>query len=168
MLLILNGHSMHEVKDVCEANNIRLLTLPPHLTHILQPLDVGIFNIYKAAIRNKTTARTVQWIADIPDMPEASRQRCVSIAMSLTAYRQAVTPHNIRQSFYKTGIYPPSLYTFLHFAEGLREVPQEVMRDAHEVVHNDELAMQQRKRTMRRFRIDRGIVMVGGGAKYLD
>jgi hypothetical protein len=46
-LLILDGHSSHvsfEFVAFCNENDIILLCLPPHSTHVLQPLDVGIFS----------------------------------------------------------------------------------------------------------------------------
>jgi hypothetical protein len=163
MLLIMNGHSTHDVGGICADNNIRVMKLPPHLTHMLQPLDVGVFNIYKAAIRNKSTAYAVQWIDEIPDLPEATRKRCIAIGKSLVAYRQAVTPQNIRKSFYKTGIYPPSMYTFLHFAEGLREVPNDVLDTAHTVVNERREGLHQSISGSRRYSIERRLRMVHGG-----
>jgi hypothetical protein len=45
-LLILDGHASHvspQFVEYCDANNIVPLCLPPHSTHELQPLDVGVF-----------------------------------------------------------------------------------------------------------------------------
>ena len=45
-LLILDGHDSHvtwEFLDYCLQNDIIPLCLPAHSTHILQPLDVGLF-----------------------------------------------------------------------------------------------------------------------------
>ena len=45
-LLILDGHASHisaQAMEFCEAQGIIILCLPPHTTHLLQPLDVGIF-----------------------------------------------------------------------------------------------------------------------------
>lgn len=45
-LLLLDGHSSHvsyEFVEYCTENNIVALCLLPHVTHVLQPLDVGIF-----------------------------------------------------------------------------------------------------------------------------
>lgn len=45
-LLITDGHSSHVTANViafCMENAIELLILPPHTSHILQPLDVGVF-----------------------------------------------------------------------------------------------------------------------------
>lgn len=50
VVLLLDGHSSHETieaREFAKANNIELFELPPHLTHILQPLDVGFFGPLK-------------------------------------------------------------------------------------------------------------------------
>ncbi|KAM4061783.1 DDE superfamily endonuclease [Hirsutella rhossiliensis] len=49
-LLLLDGHGSHHTLDLieyAEAHNIVLFALPPHLTHLLQPLDVVVFQPYK-------------------------------------------------------------------------------------------------------------------------
>jgi len=46
-MLILDGHYSYvtiEFMDYCGTNQIALYCLPPHSTHILQPLDVGLFS----------------------------------------------------------------------------------------------------------------------------
>jgi hypothetical protein len=43
-LLLVDGHGSHETMEFAkyaEDNNIVLWALPPHTTHLLQPLDVG-------------------------------------------------------------------------------------------------------------------------------
>ena len=45
-LLIVDGHNSHFSTDFlkyCSRNHIELFCLPPHTTHILQPLDVALF-----------------------------------------------------------------------------------------------------------------------------
>jgi hypothetical protein len=49
-LLILDGHESHlnqEFKDYCLENKILTLCMPPHSSHILQPLDVVCFSSLK-------------------------------------------------------------------------------------------------------------------------
>ena len=49
-ILLLDSHISHHNPDfvICAAdNNIQIYTLPSHLTHIIQPLDVGVFQPYK-------------------------------------------------------------------------------------------------------------------------
>ena len=56
-LLILDGHGSHlniDIINLCRENNIHLYCLPPHTTHIFQPLDVVIFWPVKAHF-NKIT-----------------------------------------------------------------------------------------------------------------
>jgi len=51
-LLILDGHESHHSADFeiyCEENNIVTLCMPPHSSHLLQPLDVGCFGPLKKA-----------------------------------------------------------------------------------------------------------------------
>ncbi len=51
VLLLLDGHSSHvslEVRQLSIENNVHMLKLPPHLTHLLQPLDVGVFKSTKS------------------------------------------------------------------------------------------------------------------------
>ena len=45
-VLIVDGHNSHystEFIKFCSKKNIELFCLPPYATHILQPLDVGLF-----------------------------------------------------------------------------------------------------------------------------
>jgi hypothetical protein len=49
-LLLINGHGSHETKEFAkyaEENKIQLFALPPHTTHLLQPLDNGCFQPLK-------------------------------------------------------------------------------------------------------------------------
>ena len=49
-LLLYDGHPSHctdEFQALALQNNIILYQFPSHLTHILQPLDVGCFQIWK-------------------------------------------------------------------------------------------------------------------------
>lgn len=49
-LLIADGHASHITANMialCMENNIDLLILPPHCSHLLQPLDVGVFGPLK-------------------------------------------------------------------------------------------------------------------------
>jgi hypothetical protein len=51
-LLILDGHSSHLTAGFdafCKENGIICLCMPPHSSHLLQPLDVGVFGPLKRA-----------------------------------------------------------------------------------------------------------------------
>lgn len=51
VLLILDGHSSHtpnhEFVDRARENNVHVLSLPPHCSHKLQPLDVSFMSPFK-------------------------------------------------------------------------------------------------------------------------
>ena len=51
VLLVLDVHGSHITIGVIEyacSNNIHMLCLPSHTSHILQPLDVGVFKSFKS------------------------------------------------------------------------------------------------------------------------
>ncbi|KAK8012204.1 hypothetical protein PG989_000464, partial [Apiospora arundinis] len=53
-LLIIDGHGSHTTTDfiyLCFRHRIRLLFLPPHTSHVLQPLDLAVFSPLKTAYR---------------------------------------------------------------------------------------------------------------------
>ncbi|XP_055550962.1 uncharacterized protein LOC129733260 [Wyeomyia smithii] len=53
VLLILDGHSSHtrnlEVLEKARVNHTRILSIPPHTSHKLQPLDVAFMGPFKGA-----------------------------------------------------------------------------------------------------------------------
>lgn len=101
-LLILDNHESHlsiETLNLAKSSGVTLLTLPPHTTARLQPLDVGLNapfkSYYNAAVdswmlRNPGQAFTIYHVA-----------QCAG-----EAYLKAMTPMNITDSFKKCGIYP--------------------------------------------------------------
>lgn len=51
-LLVLDGHGSHltpQFDKLCAENNIIPICMPPHSSHLLQPLDVGCFTVLKRA-----------------------------------------------------------------------------------------------------------------------
>ena len=51
-ILIIDNHRSHifiEFDDYYKFNNIIIISMPAHLSHLLQLLDVGIFSSLKAA-----------------------------------------------------------------------------------------------------------------------
>ena len=48
VLLLLDGHASHvsiEVIELARSNDVHMLCLPTHTTHILQPIDVGVLSL---------------------------------------------------------------------------------------------------------------------------
>jgi hypothetical protein len=49
-MLVLDGHRSHlttEFDHTCTKNNIIPICMPPHSSHLLQPLDIGCFAVLK-------------------------------------------------------------------------------------------------------------------------
>jgi hypothetical protein len=100
-LLILDGHVSHinyKFLTFCEANNIVVFCLPPHSTHLLQPLDVGLFAplqlAYRKAIEDYFLTTTI------------GINRDIFFPLYKEACQQAYTFRNITAAFKKCGIVP--------------------------------------------------------------
>ena len=58
-LLIVDGHGSHIRADFiayCIKNSIDLLTMPFYYSHLLQPLNIRVFAIFKRAYSGETDA----------------------------------------------------------------------------------------------------------------
>ena len=100
-LLILDGHGSHltaEFDQICEKNDIIAICMPPHSSHLLQPLDIGYFAVLKRAyarlIELKMRAR-INYI-DKLDFLEAYP----------TARIEAFKSETIKNSFAAAGLMP--------------------------------------------------------------
>lgn len=102
LLLLLDNHEAHTslaAVNFCRQNGIVLLTFPPHCTHRMQPLDVGLFGPFKT--RCKVSFN--DFMASNP-----GRQISIYDIAGLTAqpYSQSFNSENIIKAFEKTGIWP--------------------------------------------------------------
>lgn len=102
VLIILDNHESHisvEGLQLCKDNGITLLTLPPHTSHKLQPLDRTVFGPFKMFYNSAASDFMVTHpgkpitIYDIPDLVRRS-------------FSKAFTPENIHSGFACTGIWP--------------------------------------------------------------
>ena len=58
VILIQDGHASHisiPLIELAQKNNVHLLCLPTHTTHILQPLDVGVFHSFDQTFQRCVT-----------------------------------------------------------------------------------------------------------------
>lgn len=100
-LLILDNHGSHttpEFRAFCEDKAIVLLWMPPHSSHLLQPLDVGCFGPLKQAFskQNQNLIRNHIFHVNKKDF----------IACLYTALQTAFTPANIQAGFRGSGLHP--------------------------------------------------------------
>jgi hypothetical protein len=131
LLLLMDGHRTHCTEaavQYCVDNDIFIEFFPPHTSHVIQPLDVGVFNSFKAEWRR---AGNSPKLADaVPDgLNAALTARMRSIARSLVALEKSATRMTICRSFVSTGIYPLSKTNFLHHCRSIRGVPPPVRQE---------------------------------------
>lgn len=93
LLLIDNcsAHTSDKLKCLLAINNIILITFPPHTSHLLAPLDLVFFGVYKKQKSNMSL------FTDCPTIIE----RIDSI---INVIYSTATPGNIRASYYRAGI----------------------------------------------------------------
>jgi hypothetical protein len=100
-LLIIDGHESHnsqEFRDRCKEKNIKLLFMPPHSSHLLQPLDVACFSPLKRRygdIISGLARNRINHISKEAFLPAFKK-----------AFEQAFTQDNIRAGFRGAGLVP--------------------------------------------------------------
>ena len=102
LLLLLDGHSTHycpETIKLAAESNIVICALPPHTTHIVQPLDRGCFAPLKVA-----------WKQECHEFYTKNPGRVVTCldfnCLFAKAWYKAMTAQNIISSYKVTGAYP--------------------------------------------------------------
>ena len=101
-LLICDGHGSHatpEFRYICFENNIQVLYLTSHSSHLLQPLDVSIFGLLKHFWKQGINALSIY----LPSTPICKR---IITSTYPKARTQAFTQRNITHGFERTGIHP--------------------------------------------------------------
>ena len=102
--LLVDGHSSHidlETSKFCRDNKILLYCLPPHSSHITQPLDVGFFSPLKQSWRSAVASFNCKHAGSPIDKTTFSQ-------VFRTAYLAAMKPTTIINSFERSGIFPPN------------------------------------------------------------
>jgi hypothetical protein len=93
-VLLCDNCSLHideEVMAMLARENIRLITFPPHTSHLFQPLDLGIFAAFK---REKRKIHVTH-----PEGPQAWQ-----IAKLMKALEHATDSSNNRAAFKRAGL----------------------------------------------------------------
>ncbi|XP_046681325.1 MFS-type transporter clz9-like [Homalodisca vitripennis] len=114
VLLICDNHGSHitlEAYEVCKKNHITLVSIPPHTSHRLQPLDLTFFGPLKSALSREfglfmtQHAHTKILTSDIPSLLN-------------NAYVKVATMEKGIKGFSAAGIYPlnPDKFTSEDFA----------------------------------------------------
>ncbi|KAL1983171.1 hypothetical protein VTN96DRAFT_421 [Rasamsonia emersonii] len=100
-LLVLDGHRSHltpQFDRICAQNNIIPICMPPHSSHLLQPLDVSCFAVLKRAYVRLMGNNMLLGINHIDklDFLEAYPK----------AHTEAFKSENIKNGFAATGLVP--------------------------------------------------------------
>ena len=101
ILALYDGHRSHislDLIDWAKNNNIVLFVLPPHCSHILQPLDVGCFGPFQLKYNQECLSFSRQTHKTVTRFDVCS--------LACKAYISALSPSNIQSAFSKSGIYP--------------------------------------------------------------
>ena len=99
ILILYDGHRSHHSLDLIEwakTNNIFLLVLPPHCSHILQPMDVGCFGPFQ-----------IKYSQECQTFTRCNGQmvsRYDVCGLACKAYSASLTPANLKAAFAKSGI----------------------------------------------------------------
>ncbi|KAF2887142.1 hypothetical protein ILUMI_19031 [Ignelater luminosus] len=102
ILLLVDNHESHisvEAIRYYKSNGITLLSFPPHTTHRLQPLDVGIYAPFKTHLATAFN-----------DLMLAHPGQAITLRhignLSNKAYQNAFSIKSIKSAFKKTGLWP--------------------------------------------------------------
>ena len=117
VLLILDNHDSHlsiEALNFCKESGIILLSLPPHTSHKLQPLDRGVYGPFKKAVNSVCDS----WMLNNPGQTMTIYHIPGIVCEALPL---AITPKNIMSGFSCTGIVPfnRNIFDEMEFAPSL-------------------------------------------------
>lgn len=109
ILLVMDGCHVHHCPEALRlfaANNVTVLLLPSHTTHLLQPFDVLIASSLKNHFRRFLFEEKKALPTQGADMSKAARSRIVLVKAFLRAWSIAASPSMCTRSFEVVGFYP--------------------------------------------------------------
>jgi len=114
VILVVDGHSTHKslaAIDYARDNYVIMISLPPHSTHHMQPLDKTIFGPMKTAYN----AACDKWMVSHPGRRIATYDQA---ELFCEAYLKAANMRNAISGFSSCGLWPfkPDIFTDEHFA----------------------------------------------------
>ena len=97
----MDGYSSHytlEFLEFCTKNDIIPFGLPTHSTHLLQPLDMVVFQLYKHYYRKALNSLVQEGVESITELEFLAEIEAIR--------RLAFKERTIKGGFKRTGIYP--------------------------------------------------------------
>ena len=101
-LILYDGHKSHislTLSDWAKKHNVKLFVLPPHSSHLTQPLDVAIFGPFKAIYNHECQAYMKKF-------PGANITSYQIAELTNKPYLKALSAENLISAFRRTGIHP--------------------------------------------------------------
>ena len=135
-LLIFDGHGSHltgKATGFCLEHKNLCLCLPAHVTHLVQPLDVGVFRLlahhYKTAVREWSRFNITYQISKV-DFLELIQEARV----------KPITPENLIKAWHATGHMPynPSVV--------LQQIPSSILSSGPSIMNLKSSSFQPRRR----------------------
>lgn len=102
VILLYDGHTTHistKLIQLAQENEVTIVKLPPHTTHVLQPLDVAVFK----GLKQKWDKELCKWQRQNP-RKKIPKKDFMSL---LTKVSKEVSSMSIINGFRTTGIYDP-------------------------------------------------------------
>lgn len=102
VVLLMDSHGSHvgpEVIELAKKNKVYLMTFPAHTSHILQPLDVGVYKSLKSSWAKILNNHMIQHPNNMPSRTHFHE-------LFTPAFLDSFTPLNIINSFKKAGACP--------------------------------------------------------------
>jgi len=132
--LLLDGHKSRLNSMAIEllySNNIRVIVLPAHTSHVTQPFDVAIAAPFKTALRNSKDS-IPQWMQiKLQGLNPTAQQRYMNIVAILDSWKKSATIKNIKSGFEKAGIYPFNMQRVIGNKFVRQSIPGDVVVDNH-------------------------------------
>ena len=100
-LLFADGHASRlceRAVELLEAAGIKLVTLPAHCSHVMQPLDCGIFNAFKWKLRAFKRQGFIPVDQGIPEYKRTMLYYCTGVL------HEAFSPVTIAKAWATTGL----------------------------------------------------------------
>ena len=104
VVLFLDGHKSHitlQLIEMAKEHNVIIYVFPPHTTHILQPLDVGVFKPLKSVWSQVLKTYTLETMA-------ARVDRLIFPSLLAKMWPNVLLPEHLIGGFRGTGVHPLS------------------------------------------------------------
>ncbi len=115
--LFVDGHKSRVNSDAIEilcANNIRVIVLPAHTSHVTQPFDVALAGPFKSFLKAQSYNFPLWLQQKLCLFCPTAQKRYTLILHIIDSWKKAATISNIRTAWEKSGIFPYNIQRVLN------------------------------------------------------